>query len=705
MKQNSLFKRILFQNFKSHFKELMILILCETILVAISYAGAVGYQMFSGKHSTQFFLQEDGMSRVFVSSGMILLFCGVVLIITVLISYLGKRIPEYMLLKRMGITGADLRKMILFEAGVTYLIAVVMGFIGGTGLAFGLKMLLTHQLKLNFALGKVSILTYPLICLFTLIIYILGVLLVKELEYDFLIITNTQETTRKEKLISKFTIPKIIIGIGCCIYAGWGYSKIWNYENVLLIGLFFLGLYLTGRNLIALWLENTRKKHYQKYYKNLLQNHRFYYRPNTVSRYVLFFSLVSFLGCFYFGFQGISILTAEKPESLYPYDFMCIADNEDDSFFEMLKNDYDVSIVEYPMVRVANIDKTERVERWSDIRIQGQQIGISESTYHQLKKALDTSYQKRDLGLDKKGKRVYIVHQQDSSTKAQPLDWFYGKRKPDLHVGIPCTSSTWVKGRGATYEEKIIVGEEIGSLTGCYSTPKCENLVVFSDNYFEKARELWKTIDVQTSLTLEKYKEWMCEEGDPDPVVMQGPTKLVLIRAKADDRKMIDKKLETLEEQHKYIGNYDSTVRFHYSSETAIRDLKTERAMRLMVCIYIIGTLAIVEWIMLYAMWQMEKNEKKNRERFLAQMGMTLHERRRMNRRELYVYFVIPTIVLTFSGTVFLRDVFRARIYGENLRMICGRYQLMILVGWTLINGIYFWILSKWMEKEVGKYD
>ena len=36
-------------------------------------------------------MQEDGISKSFLSAGTILLFCGIILIITVLISYLGKR--------------------------------------------------------------------------------------------------------------------------------------------------------------------------------------------------------------------------------------------------------------------------------------------------------------------------------------------------------------------------------------------------------------------------------------------------------------------------------------------------------------------------------------------------------------------------------------------------------------------------------------
>ena len=87
------------------------------------------------------------------------------------------------------------------------------------------------------------------------------------------------------------------------------------------------------------------------------------------------------------------------------------------------------------------------------------------------------------MNLDKDGEKVYIVHQQDRATKAQPVDWYYGKKTPTLHIGLPCDYCDH-SDKKTTYDEKIVAGEEIASLTGCYSTPKCENLIVFSDEYF-----------------------------------------------------------------------------------------------------------------------------------------------------------------------------------------------------------------------------
>lgn len=701
MKKNKLLYQIICNNYMSHFCELTVVIICELIVVAISYAGAVGYQMFLNSHSSEMFMQEDGISKMFVSAAVIMLFCGVILLIIVLSMYLGKRIPEYIFFRRMGITNSDLKKIIIFETGISYVIALGLGYILGKMLAYGLKILLVKTLNITFQLGKISLLTFPLVCIFTLSIYVLGFLLVKELESDFRIITNRQETTRKEKMLGKFPKIKIIAGLFMCLYTVTAYSKLYHSENVLMIVFFFIGLYMFVRNLAGVFLVWIRNCKSAKYYENLMKNHRLYYRPNTIFRYILFYSMISFLVCFYFGNQAITVINADKPESLYPYDFVCIADNNDDDFFEELEEEYQISIMEYPMIRVANADKTERAEGIGEFKIQGQQIGISESTYHKLKKLNDKSYKKKNLGLDEEGNNVYLVHQQDTATKAQPIDWYYGKKNPNLHVGV--VSEWYDEGnKNNTYYERTIVGEEINSLIGCFSTPKCENIVVFSDEYFKKAQNEWKKIDAFTSFPKDIYQSYYGKEGI---TYIQGPTKLVLMKTESKNIAEIDKKMESLEERHKYVGNYDSTVCFHYSSRRAIKDLTTERAVKMLICVYIMVILMFIDIILLYTMCQMERKEKKEREFFLTYMGMPCAERKTMNQRELYIFFVVPIFILIITTLLFFRSMCLARLFSRLLMNDCAKDQILLMGIYILLKAFCFAIVSKMVRKGIKTDD
>ena len=274
--------------------------------------------------------------------------------------------------------------------------------------------------------------------------------------------------------------------------------------------------------------------------------------PERVAGFDLFNRLLNLAAekgyrVFFFGASpGIAEAAKKKAESLYPYDFMCIADKSDDKLFEKIKEKYHATLIEYPMVRVANADKTEHLEGRGETVIQGQQIGISESTYYKLKKTVDPSFKKKSLNLDKAGKRIYVVHQQDRATKAQPVDWYYNKKTPTLHIGLPCEHCDYAD-HETTYEKKIVAGEEISSLTGCYSTPKCENLIVFSDEYFKKAQNEWKDTEVLTGFKLSRYKAMYGDDGEP--YIVEGPTKLVFIQADKKYIDQIDRELEAKEEK------------------------------------------------------------------------------------------------------------------------------------------------------------
>ena len=92
--------------------------------------------------------------------------------------------------------------------------------------------------------------------------------------------------------------------------------------------------------------------------------------------------------------------------------------------------------------------------------------------------------------------------------------------------------------------------------------------------------------------------------------MIQGPTKLVLISVKSgiNNRnrilEQIDQLLEKKEEAHKYIGNYDSTVRFHYGSESAKADITSERAVKILINSYLMIMVIIVDMIIFYTMCQ-----------------------------------------------------------------------------------------------------
>lgn len=235
-----------------------------------------------------------------------------------------------------------------------------------------------------------------------------------------------------------------------------------------------------------------------------------------------------------------------------------------------------------------------------------------------------------------------------------------------------------------------------------------------SDEYFKEAQNEWKTIDALSGYHPDMTKQVYQRE----PYLEQGPTKLVLMNVKANDVKAaqeIDRKLESIEDRHNYIGRigiedihiyikgevYDSSVKFHYSKDAAIKDLKTERTMKVMVNIYIIAVLIALYWIMLYESVQMERKEKAKRSSFLSEMGMLPKDIVKVNRRELNVYYIVSTIVLTISSAVFLKGTFIARMFSSQLSLQFTKLYLCFFGAWIVINGIYFFILNRVVGRKV----
>lgn len=280
--------------------------------------------------------------------------------------------------------------------------------------------------------------------------------------------------------------------------------------------------------------------------------------------------------------------------------------------------------------------------------------------------------------------------------KAQPINWSMLTVDPILHVGLPALSADTSKD-ACTYAGRRIAGQEISSLTGCFSTPKCENLVVFSDAYFRKAQSAWKQEDFGTALPNRYYKEFYGEKA----VHVQGPDRLVLINARAADIRSIDAKLQKREKQHWYIGNYDPTVQFHYSARTTVQDMKTERAVRVTIGVYFIALLFIIDILMLYAMLQLQKKDKKEREKFLSQMGMPVRERKRVFNRELNSCYFLPSACLLLTTAIFFRDVCTARMYSAAQTAACGKMLLVLTLAWVVLRGVIYMIMTGLFRKEI----
>ena len=168
---------------------------------------------------------------------------------------------------------------------------------------------------------------------------------------------------------------------------------------------------------------------------------------------------------------------AEDPETLFPYDYVFLANETDGALLGEFQEACGAELTAYPMVRATTVDNTEMPDDMRQPMIpQGQNIGISESTYRQLKEALGEKAE--ELKLDDEGNFVHIVYQQDAAAKAKPVDWYLGLETPYVHIGTPVYPYNMLD-RETIFPPRQITGEETESLIGCFRQGKYENLIVF----------------------------------------------------------------------------------------------------------------------------------------------------------------------------------------------------------------------------------
>lgn len=301
--------------------------------------------------------------------------------------------------------------------------------------------------------------------------------------------------------------------------------------------------------------------------------------------------------------------------------------------------------------------------------------------------------------LDEEGKRVYIVHQQDRSVKAQPVDWTYGSKRPFFHIGLPC-SSFYLASPSKAFTQREIVGEEIGSLIGCFRQGNLENMVVFSDEYFKKAQEMWKYTDIYSGDLIEAE-----EERIMDVTIKQGPTNLVLIKVQPEYVDIVEEKMELLEQNHTYESRFDAEVNCYYSKQTSVSDMKTEHAMKLVVNFFVLTVILMASLFLLYIKTASELEEKRGRAAFLKCMGMRRKERVRILKGELYLFYYVPVLVTVIAAGCFTMATFHARMYEREIMKAYLIRTVWVWLGWFFIEGIYIWILGQWLIRKVEEKD
>jgi len=701
-KQNRLFYHVIWKNFKRNWKDYSLILVSNIILFTIIVVGFCMRELLNGKYEMKRMQLFGGISEILINAMIPMIILSVFTIIILFFYYIKCRARNFGVFLTLGMRRNTLYFITALELVSVFLLSLIIGIgLGKVSMEMIVKGL-RNKFQIDITLSELGAKPYIFSVLIIFAIYIVALMTAKEIFTDFNVGKSTDLRAIAEKMPGKFRKIWLIIGIVLCVFSVFQYSRLYRFENEYLLLVFFIGMFLIIRYGMAIWLLKERKQN--TYLSKLMLYNQLFHKSKTNAGFIGIMVITQFCILFYFSFQMMGTLIAEEPESLFPYDYVCYADESDDEFFEDLQNKYQIDLYEYPMVRVSAYDSTEIMENQLQGQkpIQGQHIGISESTYHALKKQQNPAYEKKDLGLDENGENIHIVYQQDKSVKAQPTAFYSPIKKPLLHIGQPCRSLyIWnVNKKDVGYYFYEVKSEEIGVLTGDFRQGVRENVIVFSDKYFEKAKDFWKTMNIRTGEQIEKEEERIL-----DVTITRGVTKLVLINAKSDIDK-IGKELEAFEQKHLdkeeavYLGFmsagvYDSSVSYHYGKMETIESIELERTMKLVMNMAAIILFFAMNFMILIVKMLSERDLTVKRAEFLTCMGMYRKSRIKLIRGEILRYYVwFPLVVATGNSVIYTFALFAARKYTETDVMNYFGYYVPLFIVYVVLHLIVSYLIT-----------
>lgn len=662
-KYSRLFYEMVWHNFKAGFRHYVLFAASAALAAAFLISTVTIMNMMAGLHSEDFALFGDGVSRIMTSFMKIVVFFSVFLEAFVLNYYVRSRIESYGMYSVMGMRKKTLFLYVFLEFVFSLTPSFLLGLAAGAGIVRGFKLIVRVLAGFNIA-GTVAV---GQVLGLTVLLYLLTFAMAVFINYiqiaDFGLSKTAANASAGERMPSRYVTVMLFLGAAVmCLAFNFYRMRQWA-ESKMLIAVFFIGLFFVLRYGMSTMLRRRRKK--PSYYRQLLADNNLYHWFKNSTNYIYVLVVIHFLILSVFSIQLISCIIAEPVEELYPYDYVCHASDDDVSYLEQTGDEYGASVKKYPMVRVTAVDGSDKMDNFLEIMLpQSQNVGISETTYRQLKEAVQ---EKPGKELEINDGEVYIVYQQDKSVRAHPVDWFMDRSKPYLHIGLPVYSyNTRNKERDRIFPQRVVAGEAFGSVTGVFSRGMQENLIVFSDTYFEQVKS----------------------EAD-------GPSWLVTMNVPEESKENVEARLEKFRENHVEEEAYDYAIQSWYSADDKAEDLLTERLMNESVTIFILLILLAAGLCIFYIKIMSEKEIMKHKYEFLECLGMRSRERRRTLSREMGTFVVVPFMIAAVCAVIFTGVTFYLRMYTSSdiIRYVYTGFG--IWGGYILIQAGMYLILRR----------
>lgn len=480
-------RRVFWKGFRKNRRNFILLSLSGIVLISILFSttalGDLLTQAAQGKESDM--VSEYVTISSFIMVYVLLLF----LLILSIICYMRSRTEEYAAYQILGIKKKHRNQFIAKEFGMFGAVSLIGGISLGVLEAKIIEWLLGEIYPEKAGQFLLTISPFKM----TIIIGIIGFGLIFMICDEFISCLGVSQVLSlgtgsgkrpKSHPVSGSVGIVLCIGAVCIMQNYWGRaSKIYP-MLIAAVGIYLL--YIAAGGLLTMLRRNEKR-----YYKAIIWINTWYYRFYHNMNMMFIITIFVFVTLFSYALPLLDSTPLDTSEH-YPYDIVWTAHKEDIPFLDELEEKYGAEITRQPSIRVSTPDF-------------GVHMGISASAFREL------TGEKAEL----KGKQIYVIYQREHASW-NSLGMDYGASAPRLHMGKP-EAYLWINTPlagpipSARFDTCYPVKkEEDRTVTGIFKSSNDENIVVFSDEYFNTVKDAAKGSNMMALInTPQKHDEVM----------------------------------------------------------------------------------------------------------------------------------------------------------------------------------------------------
>lgn len=656
-KSNKWIHKILLQDFKSNFKNYIVFIISAVLTVTYIY-GFLGNLFIVHKiQETSIAYMGEGITSVVLNALFIISILTILIQFYALKNYVQNRMYDFKTLLLLGVKKEEIYKCMRYLLMISLLLSYAIGAILGNGMIFIFRKVYGFYLQSanipKADLAMVTVLSF-IGCVLVLG-FIMSIVQDLAIESSMLNISSSDMEEKLPKYNQVILIFTILLLVLFKLYSDphWAESRFIVYPWIIIFVLF---IYF-GAGYILNKIKN------KKYYlNNILSLNLIFYKSRTYLKNSLSLYTLIFIMSFTYIFQIATLFPLETKE-LYPYDYVCLGYEKDKSELESIGKKFDVKSEIYPVVRVTvpGGEDGGYGDMYKTMPI-GHHLGISQRTYEKI----------TDKKLNLKDKEIYILYQEDKSNKAHPLDFYSIRSKPLIKIGEPELYHPGNRKNIFSNTYKL-VGEKREILFGRLTNVMYENIVIFSDEYFNN-----------------EYKE------------KDGIKYLMTIDSMLENNKNLDDYMSNYGKKHKEESNIDNNVKHLYSSKDLNEDFQGEKIFTLIINISILVTFIIASIIIVFVHAFGNISYYKNRYEILSYLGEKKKRANSLIRKEIILFAFLPCILAILTSLIFIITTIHMRGFSYFEIISSGKIYISIMLIFVALYGVSTFIISHFLIRNIG---